>query len=245
MTRAPEASALALSVIIPTFQEAESLPHLLPRLKAVLEQMGEPWEVIIVDDDSRDGAAEYVAGLGVDAIRLVCRREDRGLSAAVVEGFRRARGEILLCMDADLSHAPEKIPELVRALRAGADFVIGSRYVQGGTTAESWNLFRRANSLAATILARPFTRARDPMSGFFALRRARFEAARELNPVGYKVGLELIVKCDCRFIDEVPIHFSDRKYGSSKLSLQEQLRYLTHVRRLLFHKLRSRLRPPR
>jgi dolichol-phosphate mannosyltransferase len=162
------------------------------------------------------------------------------LSSAVVRGLKVARGDVLLVMDADLSHPPEKIPELLEALDdLEVDFVIGSRYVTGGGMDESWGLIHWWNSRVATWMARPFTSASDPMAGFFALRRPTFEAARELNPVGYKIGLELIVKCGCKQICEVPIQFANRLHGESKLSLREQLNYLRHLGRLGEYKLRN------
>jgi dolichol-phosphate mannosyltransferase len=147
--------------------------------------------------------------------------------------MERAQGDLLICMDADLSHPPESIPELITALEDPAtDFVIGSRYVPGGSTEEGWGLFRWLNSKVATLLARPLTSTSDPMAGFFGLRREAFSKARELNPIGYKIGLELLVKCGCRGVREVPIRFANRLHGESKLSLREQLNYVRHLRRL-------------
>ncbi len=226
----------SLSIIVPTFQEAENLPELIERIERVCDAHGLKAELLIMDDDSRDGTEELIAALQKPWVRLVVRRENRGLSAAVLDGFRLAQHEVLLVMDADLSHPPEKIPELLDALCAGADFVIGSRYVAGGTTDEDWGLLRWLNSKAATLLARPFTSAKDPMSGFFALRRDTLARAASLNPIGYKIGLEILVKCGCRDVREAPIHFSQRRRGKSKLSLREQLRYLQHLRRLAVHK---------
>jgi dolichol-phosphate mannosyltransferase len=139
-------------------------------------------------------------------------------------------------MDADLSHPPAKIPDLLAALQAGAEMAVGSRFAAGGTTDDAWGLFRWLNSRIATALARPLTPIADPMSGFFALRRSTFLAGRELNPVGYKIGLELLVKCRCQLVAEIPIHFTDRVLGESKLTLKEQLRYLQHLRRLYIFK---------
>ena len=137
-----------------------------------------------------------------------------------------------MCMDADLSHPPEAIPRLLDSIDEDSDFALGSRYVPGASTDETWGLFRWINSKTATILARPFTPIKDPMSGFFALPRTIFEQAEELNPIGYKIGLELIVKCACKNIREIPIHFADRKYGQSKLNLKEQFNYLRHLKLL-------------
>jgi dolichol-phosphate mannosyltransferase len=165
-------------------------------------------------------------------VRLVVRNAEHGLSQAALDGLRRATGDVLVCMDADLSHPPEAIPAMLAKLHEGADFVIGSRYTEGGSTAHDWGFLRWINSRVATWLARPLTHVSDPMSGFFALRRQTFEAGSEFNPVGYKIGLELIVKCRCERVVEVPIHFADRRFGASKLTLQQQLLYLAHLWRL-------------
>jgi dolichol-phosphate mannosyltransferase len=125
---------------------------------------------------------------------------------------------------------------MLHKLEEGADFVIGSRYVKGGSTSDDWGFLRWINSRVATLLARPLTSARDPMAGFFAFRRATFEAGRAFNPVGYKIGLEFIVKCGCERVVEVPIHFEDRQLGKSKLTMRQQLLYVKHLRRLYTHK---------
>jgi dolichol-phosphate mannosyltransferase len=136
-------------------------------------------------------------------------------------------------MDADCSHPPEALPLLVRAIQDKAEMVIGSRYVRGSSVAESWGMLRWLNSRAATLLAWPLTGLSDPMAGFFAMRRELFtQNAHRLNPIGYKIGLELVVKCNCRSVEEVPIHFENRLHGESKLTLAEQLRYLQHLGRL-------------
>ena len=227
-----ELTDIELTIVVPTYREAESLPHLLPRLLEVIRGMGVRAEILIMDDQSRDGSAEYVAQLGLDAVRLIERQGNRGLSPAVVEGFKMAQGKYLVCIDADLSHPPETIPSMIERLASGADFVIGSRYISGGSTEADWGLFRQLNSSVATWMARPFTTVKDPMSGFIALSKERFGKAKMLNPVGYKIGLELLVKCECRRVEEVPIHFANRTAGESKLSLKEQLKYIQHLRRL-------------
>jgi len=139
-------------------------------------------------------------------------------------------------MDCDLSHPAEKIPTMVLALASGQQMVLGSRYVPGGSTSDDWGVFRWLNSRVATLLARPLTNVKDPMSGFFALRKSDFEQARDLNPVGYKVALELIVKCRFENVGEIPIGFIDRVYGESKLTLKEQLKYIKHLRRLYLYR---------
>lgn len=226
-------NALTVSVIVPTFREAENIPVLVPRIAAALEKAGLSGEIIIVDDNSPDATSQVCAELSAKyPVHLEIRTSERGLSSAVIHGLRQAKGDFLVVMDADLSHPAEKIPELVQALRNGADFVIGSRYVQGGGTAEGWGLFRWLNSKAATVMAWPLSPASDPMAGFFGLSRTTFAGAANLDPVGYKIGLELIVKCACKNIQEVPILFENRLHGSSKLSLKEQINYLRHLKRL-------------
>ena len=224
-----------VDVIIPTFREAQNVRPLLERLGRVRKDSGLPLHVTFVDDDSRDGIVDAVRDIGEDWVRVLVRKGERGLSTAVIYGIERTKHDVIVVMDADLSHPPERIPDLVRELADGADMVFGSRYVAGGSTGEDWGFFRWLNSRVATLFARPFTRIKDPMSGFFALRRRTFEGAQDLNPVGYKIGLELLVKCDCERVAEVPIHFENRIHGESKLNLAEQLKYIRHLRRLYIH----------
>jgi len=214
--------ATSVSVIIPTYKESENLPELLKRLN-LLRGSFEAFEVIIVDDDSRDGTVELLEQLKVGTwLRIIVRQEDRGLSSAVLRGCREARYAVLVIMDADLSHPPETIVEMVKTLvTSDSDFVVGSRYCAGGSVDAEWTLWRRLNSAAANLLAMPFTTIKDPMSGFFALRRDAFLNAASLNPLGYKIGLEFIVKCGFRKIREISIFFAVRKKGVSKLSFGE------------------------
>ncbi len=195
---------------------------------------GETYEVLILDDRSDDDTAAVVAAEADRMpVQLVVREGRRDLSLAVLEGLRRAGGRSLVVMDADLSHPPERIGDLLAALgRPGVDFVIGSRFTPGGRT-EAWGGRRRLNSYVATLLCRPLTgQVRDPMAGFFALHRETFERADRLDPIGYKIGLELICRCRCRQVVEVPIVFHDRVHGRSKLNLDQQRRYLVHLDRL-------------
>jgi dolichol-phosphate mannosyltransferase len=238
------ASECKVSVIVPTYCEAENLAELIPRLSGVLAKAGITSEILIVDDDSPDNTQKVCASLAVKyPVRLFVRQGERGLSSAVIHGMGQTSGEVLVVMDADLSHPPEKVPELYAAVKADeADFAVGSRYVPGGGTDDNWGLFRWLNSKVATLLAWPLTSCRDPMSGFFAIRKETFQAAEKLSPVGYKIGLELIVKCGCQRIKEVPILFANRLHGESKLSLREQFLYLRHLKRLYQYKLRNLMR---
>lgn len=230
---------LECTVVVPTYHEVDNLEPLCQRIVSAMSGAGLSCEILIVDDDSADGSEEKIGDLSARGIpvRIIVRKGERGLSSAVLCGFREARGKVLVCMDADLSHPPEKLPEMIATIRNGhADFVIGSRYVPGGTTEQGWGLFRWLNSKVAIILAKPFTNALDPMSGFFATNRKQFINADSLNPIGYKIGLELLVKCHCQRVKEVPIHFANRTRGKSKLSLREQWLYIKHVKRLTDYK---------
>ena len=226
----------SISVVVPTFREVLSLPHLISALEPLAARADWALEVLIVDDDSQDGTVELLAQLQRPWLRLLVRKGRRDLSLSVLEGLRAARGQFLVVMDADLSHPPASISTLLGQLKAGADFAIGSRYVPGGTTSDDWGVLRWLNSRLATLMAWPLVWVRDPMSGFFALRRETFGAARDLDPIGYKIGLELLVKCRCLAIAEIPIHFENRRYGHSKLTLTQQLRFLRHIRRLWTYK---------
>ena len=225
-----------MTIVVPTYREVENLPHLIERIARVRASSGLEIDVLIMDDDSRDGSAELVAGRPEPWVKLCTRTTDRGLSQAVLDGLRRATGDVVVCMDADLSHPPEVLLAMLAKLDEGADFVLGSRYVAGGTTSHDWGFLRWLNSRVATALARPLTSARDPMSGFFAVRRATFLGGQAFNPVGYKIGLEVMVKCRCERVVEIPIHFEDRTHGESKLTLRQQLLYLKHLRRLYIFK---------
>jgi dolichol-phosphate mannosyltransferase len=226
-----------ISVIVPTYREAANIPLLLDQLDELRRRHGLTLEVLFMDDDSRDGSAEAVAAKGLAWARLVTRTGTRGLSPAVVEGFGLARYPVLVCMDCDLSHPPGVIPHLVLGLASGQQMTLGSRYVPGASTDDDWGMFRWFNSLVATLLARPLTSVHDPMSGFFALRRADFQEAQyRLNPIGYKIALELIVKCGFENLGEVPIHFADRLHGESKLTLKQQMFYIQHLRRLYLYR---------
>ena len=225
-----------LSIIVPTYQEVQNIPILLRRIDQLRRDYALTLEVLIMDDQSDDGSVQAVEHSGFEWARIIVRDGPRGLSPAVLDGIRLSRYPVIVVMDCDLSHPPEKIPDLVLALETGQQFAIGSRYVPGGSTDDRWGFFRWLNSRVAVFLARPLTNTKDPMSGFFAFRRSELAKARSFNPVGYKIGLELIVKCDLENVAEIPIHFANRLHGESKLTLKQQLLYLQHLRRLYLHR---------
>ena len=222
-----------VSIVVPTFKEAANIAPLVERVRAALASAGVDWELLFVDDDSQDGSEAIVSEFGRQApVRMEVRRDPpRDLSLSVVHGMRKARYDRLVVMDADLSHPPEKIGALLAALNGDATFAVGSRYVAGGEIDADWGLMRRLNSRVATLLALPLVRCSDPMSGFFATDRRWLPDLERLRPIGYKIGLELMVRGRLH-IAEVPIGFSDRDRGESKMNLRQQLNYLHHLHRL-------------
>jgi dolichol-phosphate mannosyltransferase len=208
-----------VSVIVPTLNEAGNIDPLLKRIFAVRDAHAIDLEVVFVDDASTDGTCEEIFPWQVNhPVVLVRRERDDGLAGAVIAGAKAAAGEFALVMDADLSHPPEAIPELLAPLFADShDMVIGSRYVEGGATPE-WPLSRKISSKLATLPARFFTDAKDPMAGLFAVRRHRL-ASLERQVCGFKIGLELLATADVDLrVTEIPIVFHDRYKGTSKMN---------------------------
>jgi len=227
-----------VAIIIPTFRERDNLEQLLPTLADIFMRASISGEIVVVDDSSDDGTDELCERLAKELpVRLVSRQGERGLATAVLYGLRSAEAEICVVMDADFSHPPEAVPQLVSAVRNfDCDMAIGSRYVRGGSLDPNWSLARRWNSKVATLLARGLTSVTDPMAGFFAIRKEKLEGAAEFRPIGYKIALELIVRCDCQSVTEIPIAFQDRRSGESKLSLTQQWHYIRHLGRLYWAK---------
>ena len=233
----------AASIVVPTFREAANLRALVRRVHAALSETAIEWELILVDDDSRDGSESVVAAFARRLpVRLETRRGGRrDLSLAVVLGMRLARFDRLVVMDADLSHPPERVPDLLAALDADCDLVVGSRYAPGGRVDREWSWRRALASRAGTLLARPLATCHDPLSGFFATDRRRLPDPDALRPLGYKIALELMVRGRLR-VREVPIRFSDRSRGRSKMSWRTHLDFLRQLCRLYIHRFREAMR---
>ncbi|MFE3586230.1 glycosyltransferase [Streptomyces niveus] len=228
----------AVTVIIPTFNEVGNVRELLRLLtESVPSRL--PCEVLFVDD-STDGTPAAIAEAAQDCpfpVAVIHRDEPvGGLGGAVVEGLRTAGSEWIVVMDADLQHPPSLVPELVAAgERTTADLVVASRYVDGGSRAGLAGGYRVAVSRAATWLTKGLFPRRlrgisDPMSGFFAIRRGAVMAdADGLRPLGYKILLELAVRCRPQQVAEVPFVFRDRFAGESKSTAREGARFLRHL----------------
>jgi len=220
-----------ISVILPTYKEAENVRVIIPKIFEVLNNAGLQGETIIVDDNSPDGTAEVAAELAERyPLRVHVRKDERGLATAVMKGFDLAEGDIVVVMDADLSHPVDKIPEMVKPIMENrCDATVGSRYTSGGGC-EDWPLIRRFISRFSGYLARGLVKLSDPTSGFMAIRKSALANA-PLDPVGWKIVLEVIVKTRAR-VQDVPIIFADRQKGESKLDTRVQAEYLKHLWKL-------------
>ncbi len=176
-----------ISVIIPTYKEAENIPHVADVVNEALSAAGMHYELVFVDDNSQDGSEEAVAKLEKTLpVTMHFRIDERGLSSDVLHGIERCEGDFIVVMDADLSHPATAIPEMINLLDSGTnDFVVGSSYAEGGTIHEGWNLFRQINSKLPSLLVIPLTPIKDPMSGCFAFKRKDMPPEDRLSPIGY------------------------------------------------------------
>ena len=217
-----------VSIIVPTFDEAKNVPLLIPRIAEAMNKTPYDYEIIVSDDDSPDRTWEVAMNLKKKYPVVVLRRtRNKGLSPAVIDGFKIAKGDIIGVMDADLSHPPEVIPKMLYHITQGYDMVIGSRLVKGGRV-EKWPWYRKVISDGARLLARPLTPVIDIMSGYFFVRRKALKL-KQLKARGYKICLEIIVKCSIRKLKEIPIVFRNRNVGHSKLTWKVHLDYLLHL----------------
>jgi len=219
-----------LSLVIPTYNEKENIQNLIKKIQEEFKENEIDGEIIIVDDNSPDGTGKIIETLKKEQknLKIIHRKGKLGLSSAVLDGWKIAEGKILGVMDADLSHPPEKIKELFWAIgKDKVDFTIGSRYIKGGKI-EGWNLKRKIMSKTATLLSRIYTNVKDPMTGFFMIKKEVIKNAN-LNPKGFKILLEIIIKGKYKNIKEIPITFINRIEGKSKAGTKEIFYYLQNL----------------
>jgi len=221
---------LQLSVVVPTFNERGNVSTLVQRLDAALE--GIAWEVIFVDDNSPDGTTDAVRELARSDARVRCIRRigRRGLSGACIEGMLASSAPCAAVIDGDLQHDETQLPKMLGLIEGGeADLVIGSRYIDGGS-ADSFDNKRAGFSKFATVLAQQVLRVsvKDPMSGFFMIRRDRFEElAPQFSTQGFKILLDVVASARGSLrIREVPYSFGSRLHGESKLDSMVALDFL-------------------
>jgi dolichol-phosphate mannosyltransferase len=223
-----------ISLVIPTYNERDNIEPLVERLSRTFS--GRQYEILFVDDNSKDGTVDVAAKLAEQyPVNVLVRTRERGLATAVLHGFKYAKGDIIGVMDADLQHPPEINAKLLEALDNGADIAIASRYIPGGGV-PNWGILRRIISKGAGTLAHiflPSTRkVKDPMSGFYMFKREALGDI-EFKPIGYKILLEMLVMGHFNNIVEVPFIFEDRSSGRSKMKARQQIDYLKHILSLM------------
>lgn len=230
--------SLDVSIILPTYNEAENLPILIPQIFDILKPLSLSVEVLVVDDHSPDHTALVARTLSKQyRIRVIERLYERGLSSAVIRGFQSSRSTVCVVMDADGSHPIERLPDMIMPLlNQEADITVGSRNIASGGSIK-WPWYRKAISKTAAFLTLGLTKLSDPTSGFMGVRRSLLSTAF-LNPIGWKIVLEVVVKLPAARLKEVPIIFCDRQYGKSKMSLKQQGLYLLHLLRLYRYKIK-------
>jgi len=228
-----------LSVVVPTFNERDNVVTLFRRLETALAAV--TWEVIFVDDNSPDGTWDVVRDLARQDRRVRCIRRigRRGLSGACIEGILASSAACAAVIDADLQHDETQLPKMLALLQGGAaDLVVGSRYVEGGS-ADSFDKQRAGASALATEVAKRVLRVKiaDPMSGFFMIRRDRFEQlAPQLSTQGFKILLDIVATARGNLrIVEIPYSFGSRLHGESKLDSMVALDFLGLVLAKLTH----------
>jgi len=225
---------MRLSVISPTLNEAECVPRLVEALERALGDIN--YEILIVDDNSPDGTWSIAQNISLTnpRVRFLRRMQNPGLGAAVIDGFSAAEGDVLACIDADLQHDPLILARMLEELQDGADIVVGSRHVEGGS-ARDWNRLRRIQSWIANKMAQLLLgiRLKDPMSGYFLVWRKDFYEIREhLNGKGFKILLEILWNLHAPKIIEVPYTFRPRTRGQSKLCGRIILQFFHQLWRL-------------
>ncbi len=245
--------SIHLSLVIPTYKERDNIKNVVSILSQLLdESIPGNYELIVVDDDSPDRTWEIAQSLTPEypQLRVMRRQQERGLSSAVIRGWQGATGNVLGVIDGDLQHPPEVLMQLLHSVEQGADLAVASRHVEGGGVSSwsvvrrhvegggvsSWSVVRRflsrgAQLLGLVILPGVLGRVSDPMSGYFMVRRSAIAGAT-LNPVGYKILLEVIGRGKVGQVAEVGYVFCERKEGESKVTWKQYIDYIHHLVRL-------------
>ncbi|MGK7910465.1 MAG: polyprenol monophosphomannose synthase [Synechococcus sp.] len=228
-----------LSLVIPTLNEGQTIQLLLQRLVPELDRLiPQAYELWIVDDCSEDDTEARVRQLQrhYPQLHWLQRQQERGLASATIAGWQQAQGEILGVMDGDLQHPPELLPQLLQEIERGADVAIASRYGRDGSVGGQWGWWRQWASRIAMTLSRwvvpeVVQNISDPMSGFFLVRRQAI-GDRPLQPIGYKVLLEVLAKGRIQDVREVGYRFDARYGGRSKVTWYHSWVYIWHLTRL-------------
>ncbi|MDQ6931013.1 MAG: polyprenol monophosphomannose synthase [Candidatus Eremiobacteraeota bacterium] len=237
---------MKFSLVIPTYNEAGGIERLIVALDGVFKKNNLDGEIVIVDDNSPDGTGAIVDRLAQTyPVRCLHRAGKMGLSSGVIDGWKFARPDSVAvgAMDGDFSHDINVLPRMVEALDSGGyGLAVGSRYVPGGGI-ENWPLKRKITSLVAIALAKPLTRVKDITSGYFLVKRSAIEGV-DLDPIGFKIGLEVIAKAHYGNVIEVPFVFTDRVAGESKLNQKEIFNYLKQLGKIYSGRMRPKTGRP-
>ncbi len=224
-----------LTIVVPTYNEGENPKRVITALKEALCER--KFEVVFVDDSRDERSMQILAELAEESeqVRYIHREVERGLGTAVVRGFEEAKGNLIAVMDADLQHPPEVLNDMLEQIELGYDMVIPSRFVPGGDDG-GLSSFRKFVSFTARVMGqfalkrvRPIS---DPTSGFFLIRKEVVEGVK-LQPIGWKILIEILVRGNYDKVVEIPYRFQARIAGSSNMSLREQWNYLKHLTRLI------------
>ena len=228
-----------VSIIIPTFNEAQNIINILRSIKENLPK-NIIAQTIVVDDNSPDGTGklvdDYLKNIKKMAnytIEIIHRKAKDGLGSAILKGIQQAKGDTIVVMDCDFSHPPQIIPKLIESIKKYQyDIAVASRYIKGGKI-QGWSLKRKTMSKFATLIAKKGLgiNTKDPMSGFFAFKRSIIKGLN-IDAIGYKFLLEILVKTKDVNIKEIPYTFQNRELGSSKLSIRTIFDYYRSVWRL-------------
>ena len=228
-----------VSIIIPTYNESENILKILRSIGEIIPK-NIPTQTIVVDDNSPDGTGKLVEDylktvkkMADNTIEIIHRKTKDGLGSAILKGIQQAKGDTIVVMDCDFSHPPQIIPKLLESIKKYQyDIAVASRYIKGGEI-QGWSLKRKLMSRFATLIAKKGLgiNTNDPMSGFFAFKRNIINGLN-IDAIGYKILLEILVKTKNVTIKEIPYTFQDREFGSSKLGLKTIFEYYKSVWKL-------------
>lgn len=236
---------MQLSVVIPTYNEKDNLLPLIAQIEAALGSKTDDYELLFIDDSTDETPALLSRISNEDAhVRFIHREEKSGLASAVVCGFDNAKGDAIAVMDADLQHPPKLLPQMLAIIDEGADIILPSRYIGGGES-EGLSPIRTLASKSAKYAAKVFLPSMrhisDPMSGFFMFRRQVLDGV-QLNPIGWKILMEVLAMGHYQRVVEIPYGFEKRNAGESKLSLRVTMEYFLHILSLMARGVRERQR---
>ena len=226
------------ALVVPTLNEAASIEPLLDKVVASLAHSSVAWEILVVDDESTDGTPNIVKRFAHSEprVRLFVRAGQRGLAGAITYGWAHTDADLLGVVDADLQHSPDLLPSLISKVADGSDIAIASRYVEPHSI-DGWSPLRAAISRMSLLASKPVQRrsleVKDPMSGFFVLRRKCISGVN-FQPTGFKLLLEILARGHINCVIEVPFKFEPRLHGKSKANLMTAVHYLSLLRRLTF-----------